>query len=73
MPKNMTTNAEEKLTGYLSEKNIFRIVRYYDEKDDHKFTFLTHAKQHYVLDVVNLYKKDGRLSCSLNSPSYILK
>ena len=37
LPKNVLTDAEVKLTGYLSEKNYpesFRLVRYYDEEDD---------------------------------------
>ena len=37
------TDAEVKLTGYLSEKKYpesFRLVRYYDEEDDREFTFL---------------------------------
>ena len=45
--KNITTDAEVKLTGYLSEKKYpesFRLVRYYDEEDDREFTFLTNAK-----------------------------
>lgn len=42
MPKNIMTDAEVKLTGYLSEKKYpesFRLVRYYDEEDDREFTF----------------------------------
>ncbi len=60
MPKNIMTDAEVKLTGYLSEKKYpesFRLVRYYDEEDDREFTFLTNAKQLSALDVANLYKK----------------
>ena len=37
MPKNVLTDAEVKLTGYLSEKKYpeaFRLIRYYDEEDD---------------------------------------
>ena len=48
MPKNVLTDAEVKLTGYLSEKKYpesFRLIRYYDEEDDREFTFLTNAKQ----------------------------
>ena len=43
----------------LGEKypESFRLVRYYDEEDDHEFTFLTNAKQLSALDVANLYKK----------------
>ena len=54
------TDAEVKLTGYLSEKKYpesFRLVRYHDEEDDCEFTFLTNAKQLSALDVANLYKK----------------
>ena len=60
MPKNIMTDAEVKLTGYLSEKKYpesFRLVRYYDEEDDREFTFLTNAKQLSALDIANLYKK----------------
>ena len=60
LPKNIMTDAEVKLTGYLSEKKYpesFRLVRYYDEEDDREFTFLTNAKQLSALDVANLYKK----------------
>lgn len=54
------TDAEVKLSGYLSEKKYpesFRLVRYYDEEDDREFTFLTNAKQLSALDITNLYKK----------------
>ncbi len=60
MPKNVLTDAEVKLTGYLSEKKYpesFRLIRYYDEEDDREFTFLTNAKHVSALDVANLYKK----------------
>ena len=56
MPKNIMTDAEVKLTGYLSEKKYpesFRLVRYYDEEDDREFTFLTNAKQLSALDIAN--------------------
>ena len=46
MPKNVLTDAEVKLTGYLYEKKYpesFRLIRYYDEEDDREFTWL---KQH---------------------------
>ena len=48
MPKNIMTDAEVKLTGYLSGKKYpesFRLVRYYDEEDDRELTFQTNAKQ----------------------------
>lgn len=60
LPKNIMTDAEVKLTGYLSEKKYpdsFRLFRYYDEEDDREFTFLTNTKQVSALDVANLYKK----------------
>ena len=60
IPKSIMTDAEVKLTGYLSEKKypeLFRLVRYYDEEDGREFTFLTNAKQLSALDVANLYKK----------------
>ena len=60
MPNNVLTDAEVKLTGYLSEKKYpesFRLIRYYDEEDDREFTFLTNAKQLSALDVANLYQK----------------
>lgn len=58
MPKHVLTDAEVKLTGYLSEKKYpesFRPIRYYDEEDDREFTFLTNAKHLSALDVANLY------------------
>ena len=60
MPKNVLTDAEVKLTGYLSEKKYpesFRLIRYYDEEDDREFVFLTNAKHLSVLDVASLYQK----------------
>lgn len=60
MPKNVLTDAEVKLTGYLSEKRFpesFRLIRYYDEEDGREFVFLTNAKHLSALDVANLYKK----------------
>ena len=42
MPKYVLTDAEVKLTGYLSEKKYpesFRLIRYYDEEGDREFTF----------------------------------
>lgn len=58
--KEHNDRCRSKLTGYLSKKKYpksFRPVRYYDEEDDRKFTFLTNAKQISALDVANLYKK----------------
>ena len=60
MPKNVLTDAEVKLTGYMSEKNYpesFRLVRYYDEEEEREFTFLTNAKHLTALEVAELYKK----------------
>jgi IS4 transposase len=60
MPKNVLTDAEVKLAGYLSEKKYpesFRLIHYYDEEDDREFTFLTNAKHLSALDIANLYKK----------------
>ena len=60
MPKNVLTDAEVKLTGYMSEKNYpesFRLVRYYDEEEEREFTFLTNAKHLTALNVAELYKK----------------
>jgi hypothetical protein len=60
MLKNVLTDAEVKLTGFLSEKKYpesFRLIRYYDEEDGREFTFLTNAKHLAALDVANLYKK----------------
>ena len=57
------TDAEVKLTGYLSEKKYpesFRLIRYYNEEDDREFTFLTNTKQLSALDVANLYKKNKK-------------
>lgn len=65
MPMNVLTDAEVKLTGYLSEKKYpesFRFIRYYDEEDDREFTFLTNAK-HLSALVSRIYiKKDGWLN-----------
>ncbi len=47
MPKNVLTDAEVKLTGYLSEKKYpesFRLIKYYDDEEERNFTFLTNAK-----------------------------
>ena len=69
MPKNILTDAEVKLTGYLSEKKYpetFRLIRFYDEKDERKFTFLTNAKHITANDVAELYKKDGWSNCFSN-------
>lgn len=60
MPKNILTDAEVKLTGYLSEKKYpdrFRLIRFYDEEDEREFTFLTNAKHITANDVAELYKK----------------
>lgn len=60
MPKNILTDAEVKLTGYLSEKKYpesFRIIGFYDEENEREFTFPTNAKDLSALDVANLYKK----------------
>lgn len=60
MPKNVLTDAEVKLTGYMSEKKYpesFRLVRYYDEEEEREFTFLTNAKHLTALEVAELYKK----------------
>lgn len=60
MPKNVITDAEVKLTGYLSEKNYpesFRLVRYYDEEEEREFIFLNNANHLTALEVAELYKK----------------
>ena len=60
MPKNVLTDAEVKLTGYISEKKYpesFRLVRLYDEEEEREFTFLTNAKHLTALEVAELYKK----------------
>ena len=60
MPKNVLTDAEVKLTGYLSKKKSpesFRLVRYYDEEEEREFTFLTNAKHLNAIEVAELYKK----------------
>lgn len=62
MPKNVLTDAEVKLTNYLSEKKYpesFRLIRYYDEEDGREFVFLTNAKHLSALDVANSIRKDG--------------
>jgi len=61
MPNNILTDAEVKLTGYLSEKKYpenFRLIRFYDDENERgEFTFLTNAKHITAIDVANLYKK----------------
>jgi IS4 transposase len=60
MPKNILTDTEVKLTGYLSEKKYpdsFRPIRFYDEEDEREFTFQTNAKHITAIDVAELYKK----------------
>lgn len=72
MPKYVPTDAEAKLTSYLSEKKhpeSFRLVRYYDEEDEHEFTFLTNAKQLSALMLPIFTRKDGLLNCSSNGSS----
>jgi len=61
MPKHVLTDADVKLTGYLSEKKYpesFRLIRYYNEEYDREFTFLTNTTHISALDIIaNLYKK----------------
>lgn len=60
MSKNVLTDAEVKLLGYISEKKYpesFRLILYYDAEDDREFAFLTNAKRLSALNVANLYKK----------------
>ena len=60
MPKNILSDVEVKLIGYISEKNYpesFRVICFYDEENDREFTFLTNAKHISALDIANLYKK----------------
>jgi hypothetical protein len=69
MPKNILTDAEVKLTGYLSEKKYpesFRLIRFYDEEDDREFTFLTNAKHITAMMLLIFIKRDGSSSCSSN-------
>ena len=42
LPKNILSDEDVKLTGYLSEKKYpepFRLIRYYDEEDDRELLF----------------------------------
>lgn len=60
MSKYVLTDAEVKLTGYLSEKKYpesFRLIRYYYEEGDREFTFLTNATHISALDAAIFYKK----------------
>ena len=69
IPKNVLTDAEVKLTEYLSEKKYpesFRLIRYYDEEDDREFTFLTNTTHISALDVAISIRKDGWSSYSSN-------
>ena len=63
MPKNIMTDAEVKLTGYLSEKKYpesLRLVRYYDEEDNREFTFLTNTEQETHCDIADTFiRKNG--------------
>lgn len=75
-PKKVLTDAEVKLTGYLSEKKYpesFQLIRYYDEEDDREFTFLTNSTHvlHWILPVS--IRKDGWSSYSSNGSSCTLK
>ena len=69
IPKNALTDAEVKMTGYLSEKKYpesFRLIRYYDEEDDREFTFLTNTTHISALNIANLYKKRWLVEYSSN-------
>lgn len=55
----MLTDAEVRLTGYLSERKnpeSFILVRYYEE-EEREFTFLTNTENLTALEVAKLYKK----------------
>lgn len=60
MPKNILSDTEVRLTGYLSEKKYpgtFRIVKYWDEEEQREFTFMTNAKHLTAQDIADLYQK----------------
>ena len=60
MPMNVLTDAEVKLTGYLSERSILNHSDSFDttmKKMIVSLLFLTNAKHLSALDVANLYKK----------------
>ena len=59
MPKNILTDAGIELTVYKSGKDYpehLRLVRFYDEKQDREFMFLTNAMELTALQVTDLYK-----------------
>ena len=69
MPKYILTDAEMKLTGYISKKKYpesFRLIRYYDEKENREFSFLINATRISALDITNLYKKRWLVKYSSN-------
>ena len=47
---------------------IKTFIRYYNEKDDSEFTFLTNSKQLSALDVSNLYNKRWLIAYSGGYP-----
>lgn len=60
MPKHVLTDADVKLTGYLSEKKYPKVILthpYYDEEYDRELIFLTNTTHISALDIANLYKK----------------
>lgn len=59
MPKNILSDAEIELTVYNSRKDYpdnLRLVRYYDEKQDREFMFLTNAMDLTAQQIADLYK-----------------
>lgn len=59
MPKNISTDAEVKLTNYLSEKKYLRVLDLLDTmiKNELEFTFIANAKYITAIDIANVYKK----------------
>ena len=59
MPKNVMTDSEIMLSDYITSKKYrekLRLVKFYDEKEEREFAFLTNAFHLSALQVANLYK-----------------
>ena len=59
IPKNVMTDSEIMLSDYITSKKYrekLRLVKFYDEKEEREFAFLTNAFHLSALQVANLYK-----------------
>lgn len=67
LPKNVLTDSRIELTDIITRLKYpvrLRLVKYRDEDQDREFVFLTNAFHLTSLEIVELYKNAGRLSCS---------